>query len=59
MANNSNSSGGIGACGILTVVFITLKLANVINWSWVWVLSPIWIPFLIAIFIACICCIWD
>lgn len=27
----------------LTLVFITLKLCNVINWSWLWVLSPLWI----------------
>ena len=37
------SSGGIGFCGLLTIVFIVLKLTNVIAWSWVWVLSPLWI----------------
>lgn len=42
MSNNvtPKSSGGIGFCGLLTIVFITLKLTNVINWSWFWVLSP-------------------
>ena len=30
--------------GILTVVFIVLKLTGVIGWSWLWVLGPIWIP---------------
>jgi hypothetical protein len=40
---NSNSSGGIGFCGVLIIVFIVLKLVNVISWSWIWVLSPIWI----------------
>lgn len=34
------SSGGIGFCGLLTIVFIVLKLVGVINWSWFWVLSP-------------------
>ena len=34
------SSGGIGFCGLLTIVFIVLKLFGVINWSWFWVLSP-------------------
>ena len=29
---------------LLLVAFIVLKLCNVINWSWWWVLSPIWIP---------------
>lgn len=30
---------------LLAVAFIILKLCGVIQWSWVWVLSPIWIPF--------------
>ena len=30
--------------GILTIVFIVLKLCNVIDWSWWWVLAPTWIP---------------
>jgi hypothetical protein len=29
---------------ILLVVFVVLKLTNNIDWSWWWVLSPIWIP---------------
>ena len=40
---SSSSSGGIGFVGLLTIVFITLKLTNYIDWSWWWVLSPIWI----------------
>lgn len=35
---------GIGFCGLLAVAFIVLKLTGVINWSWLWVLAPIWIP---------------
>jgi hypothetical protein len=45
-SNNSNtmsSSSGISFPGALTVLFIGLKLTNVIAWSWWWVLSPIWI----------------
>ena len=42
---------GIGFAGLLTIVFITLKLTGVITWSWVWVLSPIWISFALAIVI--------
>lgn len=38
---------GIGVVGILTTVFIVLKLANLISWPWVWVLCPIWIDFAI------------
>ena len=38
------SSGGIGFFGLLTIVFIVLKLTGVIAWSWWWVLAPFWIP---------------
>jgi len=41
--SSSSSSGGIGFTGALTILFIGLKLGHVINWSWWWVLSPIWI----------------
>ena len=41
--SHSSSSGGIGFPGVLAIVFIVLKLVGVINWPWVWVLSPIWI----------------
>jgi len=43
-SKTSSASGGIGFFGLLTIVFITLKLCNVINWSWWWVLAPLWIP---------------
>lgn len=46
---SSSSSGGIGFVGALTIAFIVLKLTHVINWSWWWVLSPIWISTLLAI----------
>lgn len=46
---SSSSSGGIGFVGVLTIVFIVLKLVGVLTWSWWWVLSPIWISFLISI----------
>lgn len=45
MKNNN----GIGFFGLLTIVFIVLKLLNLINWSWVWVLSPLWILTILAI----------
>ena len=41
--NSSSSSSGIGFVGLLTVVFVTLKLVGKIDWSWWWVLAPIWI----------------
>jgi hypothetical protein len=39
------TTGGIGFFGALALIFIALKLCNVINWSWLWVLSPLWLPF--------------
>lgn len=44
-STTASSSGGIGFLGLLTIVFITLKLTNFIDWSWLWVLAPLWIPF--------------
>ena len=44
MSNNNNSNSGIGFHEVLAIVFIVLKLLKIINWSWWWVLSPIWIP---------------
>ena len=41
MSSSSNSSGGIGFVGMLTILFVGLKLTDVIDWSWFWVLSPV------------------
>lgn len=41
--STGTASGGIGFVGLLTIAFIVLKLLNIIEWSWLWVLSPIWI----------------
>ena len=49
MASEVQSSGGIGFAGLLTILFIGLKLTGVISWSWWWVLSPLWIPALLVI----------
>jgi hypothetical protein len=46
------AEGGITFGGLLTVVFIGLKLSKVINWSWWWVLSPIWLPIILGLIIA-------
>ena len=43
----STASGGIGLCSLLTVLFVGLKICNQIDWSWWWVLSPLWIPWAI------------
>ena len=58
-----STSGGIGFVGLLQVAFIVLKLCHVINWSWFWVLSPLWISaaatILIILFIFIIALIFD
>lgn len=50
MSSNNNYSGGIGFFGLLTIVFIVLKLTNVIAWSWWWVLAPM-MPFVLTMLI--------
>lgn len=41
--SSNASSGGLGVCSVVGIVFIILKLVGVIDWSWIWVLSPFWI----------------
>ena len=45
------TNGSVGFTGLLTIAFITLKLCKVIDWSWVWVLSPLWIHVALALII--------
>lgn len=47
--DNKAKQGGLGIVSVLTIVFIVLKLLGVIQWSWIWVLSPIWISAVIVI----------
>ena len=54
--SSSGASGGIGFVGLLTVAFIVLKLTKVIAWSWLWVLSPLWIS--VALTIAILIIVW-
>lgn len=48
MSDNSGSLG-VGLTTLLTVLFVGLKLTDNIDWSWWWVLSPLWISGLIAL----------
>lgn len=47
MNNEKTTSGGIGFGSALLLTFIILKLVGVVDWSWWWVLSPIWIPVIV------------
>ena len=51
MKNKNVRNSGIGFISTLTLIFIVLKLTNNISWSLVWVLSPIWITFVLLIII--------
>lgn len=43
----SSSSGGVSTGTVIFIVFFILKLCHVINWSWIWIFAPIWIPLLL------------
>lgn len=47
MSNSKPPTVQFPLLGILGLIFITLKLTGYITWSWLWVLSPFWIPFAI------------
>ena len=49
MSSTSSSAGGIGFGGMLAILFIGLKLTDHVTWSWLWVLSPLWIPAIVTI----------
>ena len=53
-SSSSSAGGGTSVAGLLGVLFVGLKLTNVIAWSWWWVLSPFWIPFALLIVIGII-----
>ncbi len=49
MDKKKAQNGGMGIVSFLTILFIILKVANVIEWSWIWVFSPIWISAICAV----------
>ena len=46
---NNKNTDGVSFLGLLTLLFIGLKLTGYITWSWIWVLSPLWVPISIAL----------
>lgn len=46
---DSGNKGGLSLPVVLTIIFVVLKLVGVIAWSWWWVLSPLWIAFLLGV----------
>ena len=57
--HSTTVNGGIGFTGLLTIAFIVLKLLGIITWSWVWVLSPIWIDAIIVAILLTVLVILD
>lgn len=51
MSNASYNTIGIGFVGLLGVAFIVLKLCDIIDWSWEWVLTPIWMSIVAVLFL--------
>ena len=54
MKESKTRSCGVSFTGLLTVAFVVLKLCHVIEWSWWWVVSPVWITAAIVIVCAII-----
>lgn len=51
MKDKNVRNSGMGFISVLTLIFVVLKLTNNISWSWIWVLSPIWISIILMILI--------
>ena len=49
----NTEKGGAGFAGTLCIAFIVLKLCKVIDWSWWWVLAPLWVPIIFMLFVLC------
>lgn len=42
----------LGISSILTIIFVIAKIFGYLNWSWLWVLSPLWITLAILLVLA-------
>ena len=63
MTETHINGNGLGFFSFLTLLFIGLKLTGYIAWSWIWVLSPMWLPIVVMGVILVICflaaLVWD
>lgn len=59
MSNTAHTIIGIGPLDLVTIAFVVLKLCKVIDWSWWWVFSPIWIPLAIIVVIGLLVAIFS
>lgn len=50
--NNENkgaATSGVSVAGLLGIAFVILKLCHVIDWPWIWVTAPFWIPLAVVV----------
>lgn len=64
MSNKGNSSPfGLSIMSVLTLIFIVLKLTNLIDWSWWWITAPLWgglvVALLVLAFILILKVLWN
>ena len=55
---SDGGSRGVGFLGYLFLLFLGLKLAGFISWSWWWVFSPLWGPFALSVALVAIVVLW-
>ena len=48
MDKNKKISINFGGYFTLSIIFLVLKLTHVIDWAWVWIFAPVWIPLALA-----------
>jgi len=54
-STQTTTQNGGGFLSLLAVLFVGLKLTGYIDWSWWWVLSPLWLPIVILLIVAAVC----
>lgn len=48
--DTDSKNNGLTFSTVLFFIFLVLKLCGIINWPWILVFAPIWIPLAIAVF---------
>ncbi len=55
---STTSTGGIGFAGAFFIAFLVLKLTEVIDWFWLWITAPLWIPAVVLVLVVVFCLWW-
>ena len=55
MKGEELAAGVLGLIGLTQIAFIGLKVAGLLDWGWIWILSPLWMPVVLFIAIVCLC----